>query len=185
MSGSQGKSRPQKYTSLDKIQKLEKGVAGRVVQDKKPILVKDNRFDRSERPDCKTKLFVSAPLIVEERVLGVINIIDKVSGENFCETDVNLLCTIAGQVSVAVESSRLYKALEENCFNMVKFLTDSLELIQKVKNQNPDIRAIMITGNASEDVATWALRYRIDNYMKKPFNIVELKKVVKQTLCDH
>jgi Response regulator containing CheY-like receiver, AAA-type ATPase, and DNA-binding domains len=62
---------------------------------------------------------------------------------------------------------------------------DSLELIQKVKNQNPDIRAIMITGNASEDVATWSLRYGIDNYMKKPFNIVELKKVVKQTLCDH
>ncbi|MBC8553409.1 MAG: response regulator [Candidatus Brocadiales bacterium] len=62
---------------------------------------------------------------------------------------------------------------------------DGLELIQKVKKQNPDIRAIMITGNASEDVATWSLRYGIDNYMKKPFNIVELKKVVKQTLCTH
>jgi HD-GYP domain-containing protein (c-di-GMP phosphodiesterase class II) len=106
-------------------------VAGRVVTERKPILVKDirrdNRFNRSERPDYKTKSFVSAPLILGERVLGVINIIDKIADESFCETDVNLLCTIAGQVSIAVENARLYKALEENCFNMVKFLADSFE----------------------------------------------------------
>ncbi|MFQ5688269.1 MAG: HD domain-containing phosphohydrolase [Candidatus Scalindua sp.] len=120
---------------LGKTQKLDEGVAGRVVQDKKPILVKDirhdHRFNRSEKPDYKTKSFVSAPLILGERVLGVINIIDKVSGRSFCETDVNLLCTIAGQVSIAVENARLYKALEENCFNMVKFLAGSLEAKDK------------------------------------------------------
>jgi putative nucleotidyltransferase with HDIG domain len=116
---------------LGKTQKLDEGVAGRVVKDKKPILVKDirrdNRFNRSERPDYKTKSFVSAPLILGERVLGVINIIDKVSGESFCETDVNLLCTIAGQVSIALENARLYKALEESCFNIVRSLAASLE----------------------------------------------------------
>jgi len=116
---------------LGKTQKLNEGVAGRVVQDKKPILVKDirydNRFNERERPDYKTKSFVSAPLSLGQKVLGVINIIDKISGESFCEADVNLLCTIAGQVSIAVENSRLYEALEENCFNTVKFLAASLE----------------------------------------------------------
>lgn len=110
---------------LGKTQKLDEGVAGRAVQDKKPILVKDirydSRFSSHERPDYKTKSFVSAPLPLGQEVLGVINIIDKVSGESFCETDVNLLCTIAGQISMVVENSRLYKTLEENCFNMVKF----------------------------------------------------------------
>jgi putative nucleotidyltransferase with HDIG domain len=116
---------------LGKTQKIDEGVAGRVVTEKKPILVKDirrdNRFNRSERPEYKTKSFVSAPLIVEGRVLGVINVIDKVSGESFCETDVNLLCTIAGQVSIAVENARLYETLEENCFDMVTALATSLE----------------------------------------------------------
>ena len=116
---------------MGKTQKIDEGVAGRVVTERKPILVKDirrdNRFNRSERPDYKTKSFVSAPLIVEGRVLGVINVIDKVSGESFCETDVNLLCTIAGQVSIAVENARLYETLEENCFNMVTSLATSLE----------------------------------------------------------
>ncbi len=62
---------------------------------------------------------------------------------------------------------------------------DGLELIKKVKKRDPDIRAIMITGNEIDDVAAWSLRYGIDNYMKKPFIITELKKVVKQTLCTH
>ena len=113
---------------LGKTQKLDEGVAGRVVTERKPILVKDisydSRFNRSERPDYKTKSFVSAPLSLGQKVLGVINIIDKVSGESFCETDVNLLCTIAGQVGIAIENSRLYRALEENCFNTVKFLAE-------------------------------------------------------------
>ena len=116
---------------LGKTQKLDEGVAGRVVTERKPILVKDisydSRFNSRERPDYKTKSFVSAPLSLGQKVLGVINIIDKVSGESFCETDVNLLCTIAGQVGIAIENSRLYKVLEENCFNTVKFLAESLE----------------------------------------------------------
>lgn len=62
---------------------------------------------------------------------------------------------------------------------------DGLELIKKVKKRDPDIRAIMITGNAIDDVATWSLRYGIDNTMQKPFNITELKRVVKQVLCTH
>ncbi len=62
---------------------------------------------------------------------------------------------------------------------------DGLELIQKVKKQNSEIRAIMVTGNTTVDHATWSLRYGIDNYVKKPFNIIDLKKAVKQTLCTH
>ena len=62
---------------------------------------------------------------------------------------------------------------------------DGLELIQKVKKQNSEIRAIMITGNSIDDVAVWAVRYGIDNYMKKPFNIIKLKEMIKQTLCTH
>lgn len=116
---------------LGKTQKIAEGVAGRVVKDKNPILVRDIendiRFSRSERPGYKTKSFVSAPLVLEKRILGVINVIDKISGESFCETDVNLLCTIAGQVSIALENARLYEALEENCFNTVKSLAASLD----------------------------------------------------------
>ncbi len=62
---------------------------------------------------------------------------------------------------------------------------DGLELIQKVKKQNSEIRAIMVTGNTTVDFVTWSLRHGIDDYLKKPFNIIDLKKAVKQTLCTH
>ncbi len=62
---------------------------------------------------------------------------------------------------------------------------DGLGLIRKIKKQNSDIRSIVVTGNSITDIVAWSLRYGIDNYMQKPFNIIELKKVVKQTLCTH
>ncbi len=62
---------------------------------------------------------------------------------------------------------------------------DGLELIQKVKKQNSEIRAIVVAGNTTVDLISWPLRDGIDGYIKKPFNIIDLKKVVKQTLCTH
>ncbi len=59
---------------------------------------------------------------------------------------------------------------------------EGLELIRKVKKLNSDIRVIVITDNSIADIVTWSLRYRIDNYMQKPFDIIELRSVVKQTL---
>ena len=149
---------------LGKTQKLDEGVAGRVVRGKKPILVKDIRFDsrfsRYERSDYKTKSFISAPLILGQNVLGVINIIDKISGKSFCETDVNLLSTIAGQVSVAIENSRLYKVLEENCITMVKFLADNLEAqdhymsghSQSVSKYSSAIASVMGVSDKERDI---------------------------------
>ena len=62
---------------------------------------------------------------------------------------------------------------------------DGLELARKAKEQNPEIRVIMVTANKTVDIAIQSLRHRIDGYVRKPFNISELKKVVRQTLCTH
>ena len=62
---------------------------------------------------------------------------------------------------------------------------DGLELIKKAKKECPEIRAIMVTGNASVDIAIRSLRHKIDGYIRKPFNISKLRKVVRQTLCTH
>ncbi len=62
---------------------------------------------------------------------------------------------------------------------------DGLELIRKVKKQNPDIRAMVITGNSIADIVAWSLRYRIENHLQKPFDMFALKHVVRQTLCTH
>ncbi len=115
---------------LGKTQKIGEGIAGRVAKEKKPILVKnidDNGFGRETQSGYVTRSYVSAPLISGERLLGVINITDKISRENLSETDVNCLCIMAAQVGIALENIRLCKAIEGNCFNTVRSLVNLLE----------------------------------------------------------
>ncbi|NQT21643.1 MAG: response regulator [Planctomycetes bacterium] len=59
---------------------------------------------------------------------------------------------------------------------------DGFELIEKIKNDYPDIAAIMITAYATVETAVQALRHGADDYITKPFDINELKKVVGRTL---
>ena len=64
-----------------------------------------------------------------------------------------------------------------NSFNYHLLLTDlempevdGIELTRKAKKQNPEIRVIMVTGNATVDASIRSLRHRIDGYIRKPFN---------------
>ncbi len=62
---------------------------------------------------------------------------------------------------------------------------DGLELIEKAKEKNPEIRTIIITGYTTVDTVVQSLRRGVDDYIKKPFNVCEMKKVVKNifTAC--
>ena len=116
---------------MGKVQKIGKGIAGCVAIEKKPILVndvsKEERFKIHKRDDYITNSFISVPLFLDKRFFGVINVTDKISGEDFLESDLNFLCTVANQISVALENAELYKAIEDNCFNTVKILANLLE----------------------------------------------------------
>lgn len=112
-------------------QRVGEGIAGWVAKHREPVLVMDidtdSRFTAKNRLPYKTKSFVASPLSMNRRLLGVINAVDKLSGEEFSESDVSLLATLAAPISIAMENARLYETLEENCFNTVKALATSLE----------------------------------------------------------
>jgi len=59
---------------------------------------------------------------------------------------------------------------------------DGLHLIQQIKEEQPDIAAVMVTGYATVETAVEALRHGADDYVTKPFNVEELRKVVARTL---
>jgi putative nucleotidyltransferase with HDIG domain len=112
-------------------QKIGEGIAGWVAKHGEPVLVSDidtdSRFKTKNHLPYKTKSFVSSPLTINRRLLGVINAADKLSGEDFSESDVSLLATLAAPISIAMENASLYESLEENCFNTVKALATSLD----------------------------------------------------------
>ncbi len=94
-------------------------VAGIVVSQKQPILVKDieqdDRFARPNRPDYVGRSFIIAPIILQDKVIGVINVSDKSKGshhpEDFDETDLKILNSIAREVAVAIDNVKLFQEL--------------------------------------------------------------------------
>ncbi len=95
--------------------KIGEGIAGHVAKTKKPVLVEDITRDRKYRSmlkgHYKTCSFICAPIISKNRVLGVININDKSSGEPFNEDDLEFIMVVANQAAVAIENAMLIKKL--------------------------------------------------------------------------
>ena len=107
------------------------GVAGFVARTRQPILVRDiredGRFDTSRAAAYETGSFMSAPLVFQDELLGIINTNDHRSGEPFDEADLEMLNTIARQLATAIANARLYDNLKENSIRMVEALANTLE----------------------------------------------------------
>jgi len=88
---------------------LGKGIAGRAAKDGKPILVKDIRQDPHEdlanRGGYRTSSCLSLPLMVDDTLLGVLNLADKADGRPFDEDDLYLLGRLAPQAALTLDNS--------------------------------------------------------------------------------
>lgn len=83
------------------------GIAGRVAKSRFPMLVNDIERDKrvaiKNRPRFKTKSFLSLPLVVDESLIGVLNLADKGNHSSFNETDLNLVQTFTKHALLMVE----------------------------------------------------------------------------------
>lgn len=92
------------------------GIAGHVLSSGEAVLVDnlacDRRFAPSEwASEYHTGSLLSVPLRSRERIIGVLNVNNKRSGETFSAEDQNLLLTIAHQAALAIENFRLVSSL--------------------------------------------------------------------------
>lgn len=90
------------------------GVAGIVLERGTPFLVsnieQDERFSRPNRTRYKTKSFISLPLKMKEKSIGVINLSDKANGTDFSDMDLKLLEILALYSTVAIERQVYYQS---------------------------------------------------------------------------
>jgi len=92
-------------------------IAGRVANNGTPLLVanieKDRRIATSNRPRFKTKSFLSVPLALRDKTIGVLNLADK-EGENpFNQTDLDLLMTFAKHVASMTERAEIFENADQ------------------------------------------------------------------------
>jgi len=112
---------------------LGEGIAGWVAQKGKPLIVnapeKDPRFFRGvdERTEFKTRNLICVPLRVKEKVIGVLEAINKQKEEDFNQEDLSLFISLADQVAIALDNARLYQELEGMFFQTAESLADAIE----------------------------------------------------------
>lgn len=106
-------------------------IAGWVAKERKPLLligkVDDPRF-KSLKSDGDIKDAMCAPLILKDKLIGVFNISNRVGTGVFTESDLNLLCTLANEVSIAIETAKLYEMITQRVTELSSFYVISTAL---------------------------------------------------------
>jgi adenylate cyclase len=93
--------------------RLGQGIAGYSAARGEPLIVRDAQGSRHFNPDFdrqtgfRTRSALCVPLISRGKVLGVIEVLNKIS-DDFNDDDLHLLQSIATSVSIALENSKLY-----------------------------------------------------------------------------
>ncbi|MBA7648777.1 hypothetical protein ES703_56567 [subsurface metagenome] len=94
------------------------GIAGWVAEHGQSLLVPDIKKDPRFYPEIdrisgfKTKSILCVPLKFKNKLIGVLEVINKTDGSAFTEKDALLLGIFAGQSAMAIENARLYGELK-------------------------------------------------------------------------
>ena len=136
---------------------LGTGLAGTAARTGKPSIV--NRVQDDERwfarvdtiTDYRTQSILTVPLLRQNTVLGVVQVINKRSGAPFYEEEQTLLTAFAGQAVVAMENARLLEQTDQALQQRVNELF-LLQQLDRDLNTTLDLNKVL---NITLD---WALR---------------------------
>ena len=95
----------------------DKGIAGWVFSRCEPLIVgdvqQDPRFFGEIDENFHTTSLIAVPMMTPTEKIGVIEVLNKRSGEHFNQLDLDLLSALAGQAATAIVNARLYQELED------------------------------------------------------------------------
>lgn len=98
--------------------KIGQGIAGWVVQHKRPVIVNDVKLDRRFDPGLdivtgrRTRSILCVPLLSRGRIIGAAELINKRRG-GFTREDLNMVTTLVEPGAIALENAMLYQRSAE------------------------------------------------------------------------
>jgi signal transduction histidine kinase len=97
----------------------DKGIAGWVLTHRQPEIVHEVRSDErfysaiDESLGYHTSSLLAVPMITKGQCIGVLEVLNKKSGERFDENDRDILYALAGQAAIAIMNARLYQEVHD------------------------------------------------------------------------
>jgi GAF domain-containing protein len=110
---------------------LNQGIAGYVAMSGQPIAISDVQQDaRFNRDFAKSTGYMphsilATPLLAGERVVGVMEVLDKINAPSFGLQDMELLSLFARQAALAIDLSQAMQNINETLFLGLKRLAES------------------------------------------------------------
>ncbi len=96
---------------------IQSGIAGWVARHGCPLIVNDVYNDRRFFADVDkatgfaTKAIMCAPLVARGKVIGVVEVLNKLDGSDFSEQDLETLVAVAATAAIAIENSKLHQLI--------------------------------------------------------------------------
>jgi len=143
----------------------ENGVSGRALKLLKTEVVNDYLSD----PDAierDAELFeidsmVSAPLMIEGRGIGIINVYNKQGGKQFTKSDALFLSSLADHAAIALENANLLSSLNQRVHSQLALLDTALSMQRQLDSGSIyDLVADRLRNVVSYDALTF---YRVDH----------------------
>ncbi len=126
--------------------KADYGLVGEVMRTGQPQIQNTIPDDarREERPEFKgykTQSILAVPLIAKDRIIGVLEVLNRRDGTAFVRDDEELLTTLSGQAAIAIENARLFQMTGSALNERLKEL-QTLEQIDKELARELDITKV-------------------------------------------
>ena len=132
------------------------GIVGRAVETRKPVIENEeqtsNRFNGvDQQTGFVSRSLLAVPLQAKDRVIGVVEVINRRDGLPFVQNDQTLLTAFAGQAAVAIENARLYTLTDQELASRV----EELSVMQRIDRE---LNASLEMDRAMRITLDWALR---------------------------
>ena len=119
--------------------KLGQGIAGYVAKKGEPLLIKDATKDKrwyqyiSKQIGFKTKSIACVPMHLNNKVIGVIEFMNKIDGSTFQNKDLELLTVFADLAAVAIGNAKKFQTVEKENQGLREELAPKHQIIGKSK----------------------------------------------------
>ncbi len=148
---------PVKEDLMGRRMPMDRGVAGKAVKSRLPVIVNDvskfpEWFNQTDaQTGFRTRALLAIPLMLKDRVTGVLEVINKADGTIFSFDDQDLLTAFASQASVAIENARLYTMTDQE-------LTARVEELSVMQRIDRELNTSLDTSTAMRITLEWAMR---------------------------
>jgi PAS domain S-box-containing protein len=130
-------------------------LSGLLMTDPNPLIIQDIQDDprtsRPNNPQYSSPSFMTLPLTVRGELVATLNLAARADGEMFTPADREVVALMISQVSLALESSRLYSEVQEHLHALERRtheLGDANRLLRQEVDDRRQVQEALNTSNA-------------------------------------